>query len=95
MEIRAAGASQYDRLERAIIALQYALADARSEADDALGATEIGVSRAQDALQQAGEEVQKVLTALRAQALHSAAASAREWSDTPYPEGTGVQRESL
>jgi hypothetical protein len=81
MNVERASAGHCDRLERAIIALEYALADARSEADDNVGANEIGVSRAQEALQQAGGEVLEVLAALKSQALQAAAASARAWSD--------------
>ena len=82
MNFQSGRANPYDRLERAIIALEYALADARSEAGDDIGTTEIGVSRAQEALQQAGEEVLEVLTALKSQALQDAAAGARAWSES-------------
>ncbi len=66
----------YDRLERALIALEYALADARS----AQGPEQGAVARSQEALQGAGEELQEVLGALRALALHDAAVRVREWA---------------
>ena len=67
----------YDELERALIALEYALADARA-LDEAPLESE-GVARSQDALQSAGEEVQGLLFALRASAMQSAAARVRHW----------------
>jgi hypothetical protein len=66
----------YDRLERALIALEYALADARSAEREELAA----VSRSQEALQSAGEELHEVLIALRAAALRDAALRVREWT---------------
>jgi len=72
-------AGLYDRLERALIALEYALADARSS-DQAPRHDEIeGIDRSQAALQSAGDQVQEVLLALRAVALHDAAESTRHW----------------
>lgn len=68
----------YDRLERALIALEYALADARAAGQQA---PEPGaVSRSQEALQSAGEELHEVLIALRAVALHDAALRVMEWT---------------
>jgi signal transduction histidine kinase len=71
-------ASLYDRLERALIALEYALADARSAEQQPPEAA--AVSRSQEALQSAGEELREVLSALREIALHDAAARVREWT---------------
>ncbi|HXT09174.1 MAG TPA: hypothetical protein VN715_19835 [Roseiarcus sp.] len=73
-------ANLYDRLERALIALEYALADARSAEREALPEELAVVSRPQEALQSAGEELHKVLIALRANALHDAAARVAEWT---------------
>jgi hypothetical protein len=68
----------YDRLERALIALEYALADARSAEQDPRSAEPFGISRSQEALQSAGEEIHEVMMALRAAALRNAAARAQE-----------------
>jgi hypothetical protein len=68
----------YDRLERALIALEYALADARSAEQQA--PEPAAVSRSQEALQSAGEELSGVLNTLRAIALHDAAVRVREWT---------------
>ena len=77
-------ASLYDRLERAIIAMEYALADARSWQFAEMSAGFGGVSKAQDDLQRAGEEVQDVLFALKSQALRAAASRARAWAASNY-----------
>ena len=66
-------ASLYDRLERAIIALEYALADARSCQFDELQGGFGGIAKSQEALESAGREVQDVLVALKASALQAAA----------------------
>jgi hypothetical protein len=65
-------------LERALIALEYALADARSAEQQ--GPEPAAVSRSQEALQSAGEEIHEALTALRAAALSDAAARVKEWT---------------
>jgi hypothetical protein len=70
----------YDRLERALIALEYALADARSSELGAAQPEFDRIARSQDALQNAGEEVQDVLLALRTAALENAAIRTRQWS---------------
>ena len=84
MRVQTASAGLYDRLERAIIALEYALAD------DGIGASGIGVSPAQEALQQAGEEVREALAELQSKALHAAASHAREWTDKAGGEVVGA-----
>ena len=66
-------ATLYDRLERAIINLEYALADARSSERDEIKAGFEAVHRSHEALQSAGEEVLDVLVALKAEALQAAA----------------------
>jgi hypothetical protein len=73
-------ASLYDRLERALIALEYALADARSLEQRPIRSDLDRMAKSQEALQRAGEEVQEVLLALKAAALRDAAARAREWT---------------
>jgi len=73
-------ANLYDRLERALIALEYALADARSAGHEALPEEPEVVSRPQEALQSAGEELHKVLIALRTVALRDAALRVTEWT---------------
>jgi hypothetical protein len=69
----------YDRLERAIIALEYALADARREHGPALSEQDSALARSQEALLTAGEEVQAVLLLLKTAALGEAAARVRGW----------------
>lgn len=69
-------AGLYDRLERAIIALEYALADARSSESEEFGADSETIARSREALQGAGEEVLEVLVALKARALQAAAVRA-------------------
>ena len=64
---RGGGAGLYDRLERALIGLEYALADARKFDDLA----------SQEALLSAGEEIQDVLALIKTAALGEAAARAR------------------
>ncbi len=73
----ARNARLYDRLERALIALEYALADARSSEHHVESDR---LARSQEALQSAGEEVQDILLALRAAALEHAAMRTRQWS---------------
>jgi len=73
-------AGLYDRLERALIALEYALADARSLDRAPRREEPEGIDRSQAALLSAGDEVQEVLLALRAVALHDAAESTRRWT---------------
>lgn len=73
-------ANLYERLERALIALEYALADARSAERKPLPEELSPVSRSQEALQSAGEEVHEVLVALRQVALRDAASRLREWT---------------
>jgi hypothetical protein len=73
-------ASLYDRLERALIALEYALADARSLEQRPIRFDLDRVAKSQDELLSAGEEVQEVLLALKAAALRDAATRAREWT---------------
>ena len=70
----------YDRLERALIALEYALADARAFESAQAFAEFDRIARSQDAMQAAGEEIQDVLLALRTAALRSAARRAGQWS---------------
>lgn len=74
------GAILYDRLERALIALEYALADARSAKHEEMSEELAAVLRPQEALQSAGEEIHEVLIALRVAALHDAATRVREWT---------------
>jgi D-serine dehydratase len=76
----ARNARLYDRLERALIALQYALGDARAYEQAAASPEPERIARSQDALQVAGEEVQDILLALKAAALERAAQRARQWS---------------
>jgi hypothetical protein len=70
----------YDRLERALIAMEYALADARSSELGAPSQELHRIARSQEALQSAGEELQEILLALKAAALEHAALRARQWS---------------
>jgi len=72
---RTASGSLYDRLERAIIALEYALADVRKP-DDGDGSAH---ARSQEAVLSAGEEIQDVLLLLKTAALGEAAARVRGW----------------
>jgi hypothetical protein len=65
-------------LERALIALQYALADVRSFKTSASFEQDPFV-RSQEALLSAGEEVQVILLALKSAGLRSAAERARKW----------------
>lgn len=74
------GAELYERLERAIIALEYALADARRSHGPSPDEQIAGLARSQEALQNAGAEVQDVLLALRKAALGEAAERVRRWS---------------
>jgi len=73
---RTTSGSLYDRLERAVIALEYALADVRKpdEGDTTTHA------RSQEALLSAGEEIQDVLLLLKTAALGEAAARVKGWS---------------
>jgi hypothetical protein len=64
----------YDRLERAIIALEYALADARRADGEALAGSDSVSPRPQEALLTAGEELQQILLLLKTAALGEAAA---------------------
>jgi hypothetical protein len=70
----------YDRLERALIALEYALADARASEQETTAPQYDRIARSQEAMQSAGEEVQEVLVALKTVALEHAAQRARQWS---------------
>jgi hypothetical protein len=74
------GAHLYERLERAIIALEYALADARRPNGPSPDEQISSLVRSQEALQSAGEEVQQVMLALRKAALGEAAERVRRWS---------------
>jgi hypothetical protein len=76
--VKSASARLYDRLERALIALEYALADARSFEKSASFELDPFV-RSQEALLSAGEEVHITLLALKSAGLESAAARARRW----------------
>lgn len=72
--VRLDSVSLYDRLERALIVLEYALADARQPEDS------VTQARSQEALLSAGDEVQGVLALLKNAALGEAAARARSWN---------------
>lgn len=74
------GAHLYERLERAIIALEYGLADARRPNGPSPDEQMLSLARSQEALQNAGEEVQEVLLALKKAALGEAAERVRRWS---------------
>jgi hypothetical protein len=69
----------YDRLERAVIALEYALADVRRLDGPPLAEQDSALARSQEALLTAGEEVQAVLLLLKTAALGEAAARVRRW----------------
>jgi hypothetical protein len=73
------GGRLYERLERAIIALEYALADARRPNGPSQDEQISSLARSQQALQSAGEEVQDVLQALKMAALSEAAARVKRW----------------
>lgn len=70
----------YDRLERTLIALEYALADARTLERVGVVQEFDRASRSHEALQSAGEEMQDILLALKAAALERAAMQTRQWS---------------
>ncbi len=70
----------YDRLERALIALEYALADAKSSHGAGREIEFRGFQKSQNALQTAGEELHETLLALRFAALQDAAALAQQLS---------------
>ena len=74
-----AGAHLYERLERAIIALEYALADARRPNGPSPDEQMSSFARSQEALQTAGDEVQEVLAELKQAALGEAAERVRQW----------------
>ncbi len=69
----------YDRLERAVIALEYALADVRRAEGPSLSEQDLASARSREALLTAGEEVQEVLLLLKTAALGEAAARVRSW----------------
>ena len=73
------GAQLLERLERAIIALEYALADARRPNGPSHDEQLSSLARSQEALQNAGEEVQEVLGELKTAALGEAAQRVRRW----------------
>ena len=73
---RTLSAGLYDRLERSIIALQYALADARRPNDPTRDEVSAH-ARAQEALLSAGEEIQQILNVLKNATLVEAGERAR------------------
>ena len=76
---RSGEAYLYERLERAIIALEYALADGRRPTGPSQDEQISSLARSQEALQSAGEEVQAVLLELKQAALGEAAERVRRW----------------
>jgi hypothetical protein len=84
----------YDRLERALIALEYALADARSCEKSAASDLD-DVVRSHKALQGAGEELHDIMLALKSAGLQRAAERARHWAlegvVTPAPAGSPLR----
>jgi len=76
--VKSSSARLYDRLERALIALEYALADARSCEKSASFELDPFV-RSQDALQSAGEDLHLILAALKSAGLQGAAERANHW----------------
>ena len=68
----------YDQLERALISLTYALADARVS-EQSPPAELDRIVRSHEALQSAGAEVQVIMLALQSAGLRSAAERARQW----------------
>jgi hypothetical protein len=74
----ARNAGLYDQLERALISLTYALADARVS-EQSPPAELDRIVRSHEALQSAGAEVQVIMLALQSAGLRSAAERARQW----------------
>jgi hypothetical protein len=75
---RARNAGLYDALERALISLTYALADARVS-EQSPSAELDRLVRSHEALQSAGAQLQVILLALQSAGLRSAAERARDW----------------
>ena len=74
----ARNAGLYDELERALISLTYALADARISEQSAPFEFD-RIARSHEALQNAGAQVQVIMLALQSAGLRSAAERARNW----------------
>jgi hypothetical protein len=74
----ARNAGLYDQLERALISLTYALADARVSEQSAPSEFD-RIARSHEALQNAGAQVQVILLALQSAGLRSAAERVRQW----------------
>ena len=74
----ARSAGLYDQLERALISLTYALADARDSEQSAPSEFD-RIARSHEALQNAGAQVQVIMLALQSAGLRSAAERARQW----------------